>query len=86
MGKPVPADCFDADPRIGIKLASSPLGGPNEFLTLPLYLAAREERLSPRARKIAAGLGSLLLGAHRRGPEGQWNKWTFLIPGGPSPR
>jgi len=85
-GKAVPADCFDADPRIGIKLASSPLGGPNEFLTLPLYLAAREERLSPRARKIAAGLGSLLLGAHRRGPEGQWNKWTFLIPGGPSPR
>ncbi|HHI69329.1 MAG TPA: hypothetical protein ENJ97_08415 [Planctomycetes bacterium] len=84
-GKPVPAGVFDKDPSIGIKLASSPLGGPNEFLTLPLYLAAREPALDPESRKIARDLGALLLQAHRHGGEGQWNKWTFLIPGGPVP-
>ena len=84
-GKPVPAGVFDKDPSIGIKLASSPLGGPNEFLTLPLYLAAREPALDPESRRIARDLGNLLLQAHRMGGEGQWNKWTFLIPGGPVP-
>ncbi len=82
-GRPVPAGVFDKDPSIGVKLASSPLGGPNEFLTLALYLAAREPALDPESRKIARDLGGLLLKAHRRGGEGQWNKWTFLIPGGP---
>lgn len=79
-GKQVAPDVFDADPAIGIRFGDSPLGGAHAFLTLPLWLLAREEAAAPECRRLAAGFGGLLLEAHRRPPGGAWDKWSCLIP------
>ena len=77
-GRPVAADAFDDKP--GIQFGDSPLGGAHTFLALPLWLLAREEAADEETRRIAREVGGLLHRAHRRSPEGRWNKWTFLIP------
>jgi len=82
-GRPVAADAFDADPAVGIHFGDSPLGGAHEFLALPLWLLAREERADGETRRLAGEAADLLVAAHRARPTGRWGKWTFLIPDGP---
>ena len=72
-------DVFDGDPDIGIRFPTTPLGGCNTFLLLPLHILSNEKALGEETRGKAQEMYEILLRAHKRNKDFNWGKWTFLI-------
>ena len=78
QGQPIPPDFFDADPGIGVRWGTSPLGGAHQFLTGSLHLLA-EVTMDEDAAAMAEHFARLIRGPWNQGQHA-WDKWEYCTP------
>lgn len=78
QGQPVPPDFFDADPAIGVRWGTSPLGGAHQFLTGSLHLLA-DVTGDETTAAMAAHFAGILRGNWDPAVHA-WDKWEYCTP------
>ncbi|PIE22316.1 MAG: hypothetical protein CSA62_12950 [Planctomycetota bacterium] len=78
-GKPVPANFWDKDPKIGVRWGDSPLGGAHSFLVAAMDVMA-EDALSAQQRNEMLDVRTTIHHPSKSDPRQNWrlNKWFFL--------